>query len=139
MANQIRKVDHYSAAIRNKAGEGAKTMAALRDAGVNFIAVWAYPKSGGRQAILEMIPDNGPALSKAAKKAGLTLSKRQTAFSIAGQDHPGAVAETLAKLGAAGINVVAIQAACSGEGRFGGVVFVEPADVRKAAKALGAS
>ncbi len=41
------------------------------------------------------------------------------------------------KLAAAKINVVSMQAICSGEGRFGGILWVGAADVRKAAKALG--
>ena len=35
MAEEIRVVDHYSASILNKVGEGARVLGALRDAGVN--------------------------------------------------------------------------------------------------------
>jgi len=137
MPENVCKVDHYSATIQNKVGEGARVLGALRDAGVNMIALWAYPKSA-RQSQLEMIPQNSSGFSKAAKKAGLKVGKKQTAFFVNGEDHPGAVAESLSKLAGAGINVGAVQAVCGGAGRYGAIIFVPQADVRKAAKALGA-
>jgi len=134
MKEAIVKVDHYSTTITNKAGEGARVLRALKDS-VNFIALWAYPSAKGK-AQLEMIPESGRALVKAAKKAGLALSKKQTAFFVNGQDHPGAVAESLAQLAEAKINVGAVQAVCAGAGRYGAVIFLPQKDVRKAAKAL---
>ena len=129
------KVDHYSAAIDNRIVEGARVLGALRDAGVNLTALWAYPSAEGK-AQLEMIPESSAGFTKAAKKAGLTLSPKQTAFFINGKDRSGAVAESLAKLAQAGINVGAVQAVCGGNGRYGAVIFVPQPDVRKATKAL---
>ena len=40
MAEEVRHVEHYSASIPNKVGEGARVLRALRDAGVNLIAFW---------------------------------------------------------------------------------------------------
>jgi hypothetical protein len=138
MPQTITKVDHYSAAISNKAGEGARVLGALRDAGVNLIALWAYPWKSGK-AQLEMIPENSAGFVKAAEKAGLAVGKKQTAFFVNGEDRPGAVADTLSKLSQAGINVGAVQAVCGGAGRYGAIVFLPQTDVRKAAKALGIS
>jgi hypothetical protein len=47
MAEEIRVVEHYSASILNKVGEGARVLAALRDAGVNLIAFWGYKHGAG--------------------------------------------------------------------------------------------
>jgi len=138
MPENVQKVDHYSASIPNKTGEGARVLSALRDAGINFIGLWAYPSARGK-AQLEMIPENSAALPKAAKKAGLAVSKKQTAFFVSGEDHPGAVADSLAKLAQAGINVGAIQAVCGGAVRYGAIIFLPQKDVRKAAKTLGVS
>jgi hypothetical protein len=132
------KVDHYSAAIANKVGEGTRVLGALRDAGVNLIALWAYPAMPGK-AQLEMIPEKGAALVKAAKKAGLAIGRKQIAFFVNGEDRPGAVADSLAKLALAKINVGAVQAVCGGAGRYGAIIFLPQNDVRKAAKALGLS
>jgi hypothetical protein len=136
MKETVVKVDHYSAAIANKPGEGARVLSALKDNGINMIALWAYPSAKGK-AQLEMIPEKGAALVKAAKKAGLAVGKKQIAFFINGEDHPGAVADSLAKLAAAKINVGAMQAVCGGAGRYGAIIFLPQKDVRKAATALG--
>ena len=137
MPDTVQKVDHYSCEIPNKVGEGARVLSALREAGVNFTAVWAYPVTA-RKARIEMAPQERAVLTKAAKKAGLELSPRRTAFLVSGEDHAGVLSEPLSKLAAAGINVFAAQAVCAGQGRFGAVIFVGPDDVKKAGKVLGA-
>lgn len=138
MNEKIVEVDHYSASIMNKIGEGARILGALRDAGVNFTAMWAYP-SGSGKAQLEMIPEDSSRLVKAAKEVGLALGKKQQAFFASGEDRPGAVAELLAKLAAEDVNVGAVQAVCAGAGRYGVVIFLPQKEIRKAAKALGIS
>jgi hypothetical protein len=137
MAEEVRQVEHYSLLISNKVGEGARLLGVLRDAGVNLIAFWGYGYGAGR-AQFEFIPENGPAFVAVAKQAKLKLSKRQPAFYIYGDDRPGAVADVLAKLAGANISVNALQAVCGGGGRYGAVVFLPPAAVRKAASILGA-
>jgi hypothetical protein len=47
MAEEIRVVEHYSASIPNKVGEGARVLGALRDAGVNLLAFWGYKHGPG--------------------------------------------------------------------------------------------
>lgn len=136
MAEEVRQVEHFSALVPNKMGEGARILGALRDAGVNLIAFWGYPSGAGR-ARVEFIPENGATFVAAAKQAKLKLSKKSPAFYILGDDRPGAVADVLAKLAAARINVGAVQAVCGGAGRYGAIVFLPPAAVRKAATALG--
>ena len=138
MAETIRRVEHYSATVANKTGEGARVLGALRGAGVNLIALWGYPHGAGK-ATLEFVPENGAAFVAAAKAARWKLSKKQIAFHVEGDDRPGAVAELLGKLAAAKINVGALQAVCAGAGRYGAVIFLPQAAVVKAAKALGAS
>jgi len=44
-----------------------------------LIALWAYPSKPGK-AQLEMIPENGAALVKAAKKARLVIGKKTEHF-----------------------------------------------------------
>jgi len=138
MAETIRQVDHYSATIANKVGEGARVLGALRDAGINLIALWGYARATGK-ATLEFIPENGAAFASAAKAAKIKLSKKQIAFYVHGDDRPGAIADLCARLAAAKVNIGAIQAVCAGAGRYGAVIFLPQAAVGKAAKALGAS
>ena len=137
MGEDIRQVDMYSVPCKHKAGEGARVLAPLRDAGVNLIAFWGYPTKGGR-ARLDFVPEDGAALLAAAKQAKLKLGKKQSAILAQGDDRPGAVADILEKLAAAKINVEAVQGVCAGAGRFGAVLLLKPAAARKAAAILGA-
>jgi len=136
MAETVRRVEHYSASISHKAGEGARVLGALHAAGINLIGLWGYARAGGK-ATLEFIPENGAAFAIAAKAAKLKLSKKQIAFHVEGDDRPGAVADILAKLAAAKISIGALQAVCAGSGRYGAVIFLPQASVAKAEKALG--
>jgi hypothetical protein len=135
MADDIRVVEHYSASILNKVGEGARVLGALRDAGVNLIAFWGY-KHGAGQAQLEFMPEDSVTFVAAAKQAKLRLRK-STALYIHGDDRPSAMADILAKLAGARINLVAVQALCGGGGSYGTVVFLPPTVAFKAATLLG--
>ena len=137
MAETVRKVDYFYIEAPDKPGEGAKVLAALRDAGINLLVFTGFPR--GRKAQIDFIPEDPVAFKTAAKKAGLKLSAKKTGFLIQGKDRPGAIADITGKLAAANINVTALDAVCSGEGRYGAMLWVKPADLRKAAKALGAT
>ncbi len=138
MAETIRRVDYYYTTVSDKPGEAARILGALNQAGVNLVAFSGFP-SGARRAQLDFIADDGAAFTKTAKKAGVKLSSRKTGFLIQGEDHPGAVAGISNKLAAAGINITAVDAICSGDGRYGALLWVKAPDVRRAAKALGAA
>ena len=137
MAETVRKVDYFYIETPDKPGEGATVLAALRDAGVNLLAFTGFPR--GRRAQLDFIPDDALTFQTAARKAGIKLSAKKTGFLIQGEDRPGAIADIMGKLAAVNINVTASDAVCAGEGRYGAMLWVKPADVRKAAKALGAT
>lgn len=129
------KLEYYSVVVSNKAGKGANVLSAFQEAGVNFVGIWGYPL-GKSKARIDLVVEDPASLKKAAKQLKIELGKKQTAFHITGEDHPGAVAEVLAKLAAKEINVYAVQALCAGNGRFGALVQVAPDDVKKATKAL---
>ncbi len=137
MADEIRTISYYSAEIPNKVGEGARILGALQEGGVNLTGFWGYPV--GRRARLDLVPADDAVFKKAAKQAGLEISKKMTGFFINGEDHPGAVAEVLRRLAGVGISARAIQAICAGAGRYGSFLQVDQEDVRKAKKALGAA
>jgi hypothetical protein len=135
MANTVRKVDYFYTKIPNRPGEGAKVLEALCEAGINLLAISGFPRE--RRTQLDLIPENTMKFRAAAKKRGLRLSPRKTGFLIQGEDKPGAVAQIFSTLATANINVTACDAVCAGKGRFGAILWVKPADVRKAAKTLG--
>jgi hypothetical protein len=138
MTETVRKVDYFYIETPNKPGEGAKVLAALRDAGVNLLGYTGFPR-GRWGAQIDFIPEDPLSFKAAAKKAGLKLSAKKTGFLIQGEDRPGAIADIMRKLAAVNVNVTASDAVCAGEGRYGAMLWVKPADVRKAAKALGAT
>jgi len=133
----IRRTDYFSLEVPNKVGEGARLLGALRDAGVNLTAFTAFPS--GRRAQIDFIPDDSAAFKAAARKLGIKVSPRKTVFIVQSDDRPGAIADLCEKIADAGINMIAMNAASAGNGRYAGMFWVEPGDVRKAAKVLGAA
>ena len=138
MADDIRQVDYYYAVVPDKPGEAARILAGLQRAGINLLGFSGFPQAG-RKSQLDFLPEDRAAFTKAAKKLGLKLSAKMRMFLIQGQERPGALAEALGKLAAAGVNVTAVQVACAGSGRYGGLLWVKPPDLRKAARILGVS
>jgi hypothetical protein len=137
MAETVRKVEYFYIETPDKPGEGAKVLAALRDAGVDLLAFSGFPH--GRRAQIDFVPKDSAIFKAAAKKAGLKLSARKTGFLIQGEDQPGAIAGIMSKLAGVKINVTAMDAVCAGEGRYGAILWVKSTDVARAARALGAS
>jgi hypothetical protein len=135
MAEIIRKVDYFYMEAPNKPGEGARVLAALRDAGINLLAFSGFPH--GRRAQIDFIPEDAAAFKIAARQAGLKLSLKKTGFLIQGEDRPGAIADIMGRLAVSKINVTAMDAVCDGQGHYGAILWVKSADLKKAAKALG--
>jgi hypothetical protein len=136
MSDQIKRIDYYYTTAPNKPGEGARILAALQRAGVNLVGVSAFPH-GARRSQLDFIPEDNTTFEKAASDAGLKLSPKKSGFLIQGEGRPGAVAEVMMKLAEVNINVTSVQVFCAGSGRYGGMLWVEALDLRKADKALG--
>jgi hypothetical protein len=138
MADTVKRADYCYATIDDKAGEGARLLGALRDAGVSLTAIHAFPVGGGRSQV-DLFATDGAGLAAAAAKAGIKLSPTKQAFIIEGDDRLGAIAEITGKLAAARINVTAAEAIRTSGGRFCGLLWVKPGDVNAAAKVLGAT
>jgi hypothetical protein len=136
MADTVRTVDYFALDVPQRAGKGAELLGALARGGVNLLAVHAFPSA--RAAQVDLVPQDPRALARAARRAGLRLGRPKKAFLVQGDDRIGAVGRVLAKLGDAGINVKATTALAAGRGRYGAILWVKPADVRRAARALDA-
>jgi len=137
MADDVRRVEHYTIEIEDKVGSGARMLASLRDNDVDLIAVWGYPGGPGK-AKFELVPKDGAGFAAAAKTLGLEIGAPTTAFCVAGDDRLGAIAEKFEALAHANVNVTSAHAISDGRGHFGAIIYVAPADLQKAATALDA-
>jgi hypothetical protein len=135
MADTIELVDYFYIEAPDKPGEGARALAHLRERGVNLLVFSGFPR--GRRAQLDFVPADAAAFRAAARAAKWKVTGPKKAFLIQGDDRVGAVAEVAERLATAGVNVTAMDALCAGSGRYGAILWVKPADVKKAAKALG--
>jgi hypothetical protein len=70
MADEIWRLDYYSAVVANKVVEGARVLGAFRDAGVNLTGFWGYQTKSGK-AQLELAPEDSASFKRAARKAGV--------------------------------------------------------------------
>jgi hypothetical protein len=137
MADSIRSVEYYYVTVPDAPGEGQRILSALQESGVNLLAYLGFPVGGG-QSQLDLVPEDPGALKDVAERLGLTLSEAKRAFLVQGDDRVGAVADTVAKLAGAGINVTAAAATAAGSGRYGMILWVAAADYERAADVLGA-
>jgi len=135
MVDNIAAVKMFSIVIANKPGEGEKLLAALKAAGVNLKALWAYWLSRN-QTRVDIVADDPKLLQKVLRTMKIPIDRKGEVFLAIGEDRVGALEGPMAKLAAAGINVFAAAAISAGAGRFGAIVHVGPADIRKAKKAL---
>jgi hypothetical protein len=82
-----------------------------------------------------VIAKDSEVLREAWKDAGL-LAEEGTGFFISGEDRTGALIESLERLVEVGINIHSIDAIAV-DAVFGSFIWVDAADVEKAATALG--
>jgi len=132
----IRKADYYTMKVSQRPGAGAKLLASMKAAGVNLLAFTGFPSGGGAQ--VDFIPENSARFRRAAKQAGLRVSKRKTVFLVRGDDRVGALTGVLGKLAAEKINLVALSAVTAGSSRYGMIFWVKPKDVGRTSRLLRA-
>ena len=137
MADAVRKVNYCYVMVPNRAGNGAKILAAFKEAGVNLEALVAFPGKGGK-AQIDLIAKDMAAVRRVAGKSGLRVSKPKKGFLVQGTDQVGACHRHLKKLADRKINITAAQALAAGKGRYGMILWVKRKDYSRAAKTLGA-
>lgn len=137
MADRVRKVSYCYPIVPHRAGQAARVLAALKEAGVDLQLVHGFPTRGGKVQI-DLVTDDMPGLRRVAAKNGWRLSRPKRAFLIQGSDKPGAVLKHVGKLAAAAIRISAASAIAAGNGRYAMILWVRPKDYARAARALGA-
>jgi hypothetical protein len=137
MKDQTLRVEYFAVTMDDKPGIGADIGKRLTKENVNLLALQAFPVGAGKVQV-DFMPENTELFGKAARKLGISIGPPKTAFLVQGTDRAGALGETLERLGTQGINVRATSGVACGGNRYGAIVWVSPADVEKAARALGA-
>jgi len=135
MADTVIMTQYFKMQVPDKPGEAARVLGVFKAASVNLLGFSGFPRN--RRGQLDFVPENAAQLKQAARQAKLKLAGGKTCFVVNGDDRPGAVADVLGALAAAKINVTAMDAVSSGQGRYGALLWVKPKDVKKAAKMLG--
>jgi len=136
MADRVRRVTYCYVTVPNRAGEGARILAALEEAGVNLLAFSAFPTTGGRSQI-DLVVETLAPVRRVARKNGWRLSRDKKGLLIQGSDRVGAVHRHVRKLAAEGINVTAANAVTTGR-RYGLILWVKPRAHTRAVRALRA-
>lgn len=137
MADRVRKVSYCYPTVPHRAGQAARVLAALKDAGIDLLLFHGFPSRGGK-AQLDLVTEDMAGLRRVAAKNGWKLSAAKRAFLIQGTDQPGAVYRHVNKLAEAGIRITAGSGIAAGAGRYGMILWVRQNDYARAARALGA-
>ncbi len=132
----IRKVAYFSMQVPNRPGVGAAMLQSIAEGRQNLLAFTGFPSGGGAQ--VDFVPTKPAEFARGAKKHGVKLSKRKTAFLVQGEDRVGALVRILEALAKARINMVAMDAVTAGSRRFGAIFWVKPKDVARASRLLRA-
>ena len=136
MADAVRKVEHFSIFVPNKPAQAFGVLSTLVSGNVNLLACSGVQR--GRRARIDVVPEDLRRFRRVVKKAELEFRADRSGFLIQGKDRAGALAAHLRKLAEHGVNVTGIDALSAGAGRWGAIVWVEDAAVRRAALLLKA-
>jgi len=138
MSSTVKEVEYFYSIVADKPGEARKLLEFISEKQVNLQALTAFPVGNGKSQ-LDFFPVDSELLKKAAADAGINLVGPKKAFLIQGDDSIGALYDFHLKLFNAGVNIHACNGVVDGTGRFGYVIWVNPIDYEKAAKALRSS
>ena len=136
MAHTIRRVDYFYATVNDRPGEAVRFLTALADLGVNLLAFTAIP-TGLHQTQLTIFPADSHRLADESGRGGVHVEGPHPALLVQGADVPGAQVGIHERLHDAGVNVYAASGVSGGEGSFGYVMHLRPADFDLALEVLG--
>jgi hypothetical protein len=136
MEDEVRIVDCYYATVRDRPGEGGRLLEHISERGISLTAFTAIP-TGTDETLLCLVTDRDDELQAAASDGGALLTGPKKAFLIQGEDRIGTLHGYHQTLANAGVNVYSSSGVCDGRGRFGFILWVEPADFDKAFDAFG--
>jgi hypothetical protein len=132
---KVLRVNFFKIKLNDKPGALLEVMQELKAKGIGLACLWGYAKPDGN-ADLIIVPKN-PDKIKILWKPPVRETEEGTGFFIKGADRTGVLVKTLEALANAGINLKAMNAIAAA-GNYGSVIWVDAADIEKAAQVLGA-
>lgn len=134
MALKATRVEHWTAALEDRAGAGAEKLEALAKAGANleFVFMRRTPENPG-QGVMFAYPVKGAKATKAAGQAGFQKSEGAHFVRVEGGDKPGLGSKIARALANGGISFRALSATAIGR-KF--VTYVALDSAEDAAKAV---
>jgi hypothetical protein len=135
MADLIRTAQYFKVTIADTSGTLGHMLAPLHEAGVNLLAVHAFPRN--RRTQVDVVPEDPTTFKDVTKPLKWKVQGPKVCFLVDGDERPGALVDLTGQLGSAKINLTAVTAVTAGQGRFGAILWVKPRDVKKAAKVFG--
>lgn len=132
MGHSIRQVTAVVMQVDDEVGVLHRVLCALRDAGVNMLALASQRNRG---TALMAIPEDVSQVRKLAAERGVSLQTRQV-FLIEGDDRVAALCDITKAIADAGINIEDV-AALSASRRYAAVLTFADADLEAAGRALG--
>ena len=132
----IRKVSYYSMKVPNRPGIGLQMLKSIAMSKHNLLAFTWFPEGGKAQ--VDFVPDDPVEFARGARKHGVNLGKKKTAFLVQGEDRVGALVRILDTLAKAKINMVAMDAVTAGKRRYGAIFWVKQKDLARTSRLLGA-
>ena len=130
---QVQRITFLKTSLKDQPGTLSGIMQNLKSKNIGLKGLWGYGKEDGT-AELFIIPKDAAAVKSLWTAAGLTVEEG-TVFFLTGSDKTGVLLKKLAVLTTANVNIKAMNALAV-EGKYGSVIWVDAADVDKAAKAL---
>jgi hypothetical protein len=134
MSATVRRVTAFKVTLGDRVGIMADVLAAARNAGIDLQSVVGYVC--GSEGVILAVPRDLNRARPAAVGAPWAIGE-QDVFLIEGDDERGALCSVTEKLASAGVGIQATYAVAV-EGHFAAVIAVAPADLDRAASALGA-
>ena len=136
MGHTIRRVEYFHTSVNDRPGEALRVLSAPADLGGNLLAFTAIP-TGLHQTQLTIFPADAQRLTTQSERVGFEIQGPHLAILVQGADVPGALVGIHETLNDAGVNVYAATGVSGGQGNFGYVIHVRPADFERAADVLG--
>jgi hypothetical protein len=130
----VKRVPYFKAKVEDKPGA---LLALAKDLTAKKLGLLSLKGVGqGDHAEILVVAKDSDKLRTAWTASG-TLVEEGSVFFVSGVDKTGALLPSLDALSKAGVNVVATEAVAVGRS-YGAIIWVDPADLDKTEKALGA-